>query len=249
MDYNNKRKVANHVTYIVLAIMLASIMLITIFAAISSASKRQKNTPADETTVSSNEETKTATSQTEKSPETAPPALKETEADVEDVISPAISSSENVSAENELTVNRTLPVKGTVLKNYSYDTPVYSITMNDYRSHLGIDISASEGDPVYAFMSGTVTDVSSDYFMGTCVTIDHGNGLCSKYMNISDTLPSNIGVGAQVDCGQLIASVKDTALIEVADDTHLHFEVLMDGNHVDPLSYVDYDVSVIAFED
>jgi len=252
MDYNNKRRVANRVIYIVLAIMLAAIMMITIFAIFSNISKRSEKAPelpetTAEETHSNNVITKTETS----APETTSDTVPETNLPSEDAISPVVSPITNLPADEdkETAKNYTLPVAGNVTKKYSYDTPVYSLTMNDYRAHLGIDISASEGDPVYAFMSGTVTDVSSDYFMGTCVTIDHKNGFVSKYMNISDELPKSIGVGAEVDCGQLIASVKDTALIEAADDTHLHFELLKDGNHVDPLLYTDYDTAVISYED
>ncbi len=240
MDYNTKRKVADRVIYIVLAAIAVTIMLVTVIVSVTTASKRNEPAPATsdlaETTAETDKPYKPQTS-----PATLPPSQPE---QTQPTVAP-------VTEPEELPVARpqSLPIQGYLLKSYSADLPVYSLTMNDYRCHVGIDISAEEGSAVLAFMSGTVTEVTSDYFMGTCLTVDHGDGLVSRYMNISEQLPANIGVGAEVDCGQVIAAVKDTALIEAAEESHLHFELLENGVHVDPTLYVSYDTAVIAYEE
>ncbi len=131
-----------------------------------------------------------------------------------------------------------LPVQGYVSKQYSIDLPVYSLTMNDYRVHSGIDISATAGSAVSACADGTVESVYTDDFMGKCVVISHEDGLRSYYMGLSDTLVQGIEAGVQVSAGQTIAGVGETAAAEIADSTHLHFEMTKDGEHVDPTAYL-----------
>ena len=59
-----------------------------------------------------------------------------------------------------------LPADGYVLKNFSMDLPVWSLTMEDYRTHNGIDVSAACGSAVYAMTGGVITDISEHPLMG-----------------------------------------------------------------------------------
>ena len=111
--------------------------------------------------------------------------------------------------------------------------------MNDYRTHAGIDISAPAGNAVVALTDGVVLDVWNDPMMGMCLSIDHGDGLVSVYKNLDVMFPSGITKGASVKAGQTVASVGNTCLIELADTDHLHFEVKLNGKHVDPAGYID----------
>ena len=135
-----------------------------------------------------------------------------------------------------------LPVTGYISKEYSMDTPVFSLTMNDYRTHSGIDIQAAIGTEVAAFAEGTVTEIYNDPFMGFCVEITHSGGMVSKYMNLSEELAENIKIGTTVACGQTIAKVGNTASMEAADESHLHFEVMLNDASVDPMEYIDSEV-------
>ncbi|MBE6572978.1 MAG: M23 family metallopeptidase [Ruminococcaceae bacterium] len=137
-----------------------------------------------------------------------------------------------------------LPVTGYLSKDFSIDLPVFSVTMNDYRSHCGIDITAELGTNVAAFADGTVTDKYNDPFMGSCLEVTHSGGMVSRYMNLSEDFPSGIEVGSEVKCGQNIAMVGESASVEAADDSHLHFEVMLDDAHVDPMDYIEVDLSV-----
>ena len=132
----------------------------------------------------------------------------------------------------------TLPCNGNIIKEYSGDDLVFSKTMNDYRAHTGIDIASNVGDTVLCFSDGTVESITDDPLMGKTIVIDHGNNLKSVYQNLADDIPSDITVGAKVKTGQVIAAVGDTSLIECAEDTHLHFEILEAGKYISPSDFI-----------
>ena len=113
--------------------------------------------------------------------------------------------------------------------------------MNDWRVHEGIDIATASGAEVKATARGTVSLIYSDPLMGECLTVDHGNGVISIYKNLSKDLASGIEQGAKVTAGQVLGTVGDTAMIESAEEPHLHFEMTYNGKSVDPLSYISED--------
>lgn len=133
------------------------------------------------------------------------------------------------------------PATGVVSKRHDADAPVYSVTMDDYRVHQGIDIATEAGADVLATAAGTIKLVWSDPLMGECVSVDHGNGVVSIYKNLSADMASGITKGAAVSAGQKLGTVGDTAMIECAESPHLHFEMECDGVQVDPLSYISED--------
>ena len=139
-------------------------------------------------------------------------------------------------AVNEITF--VSPVTGEILRAHSPDVLVFSPTMNDHRVHLGVDIATEAGAAVYATADGVIEEICSDALMGKTISIKHDGGFVSYYKNLSDTLPSGIEVGAAVKSGQLIGAVGETALIEVADEPHLHFELKLDGKQVDPMVWI-----------
>ena len=130
------------------------------------------------------------------------------------------------------------PAVGVVAKGHETSVPVFSLTTNDWRTHTGIDIACALGDAVYAAADGTVESISSHPMMGTTVTIAHSGEGVTVYRNLSATLPEGIKVGARVISGQVIGAVGDTAMIESADEPHLHFEMTVKGEVVDPLEYI-----------
>ena len=132
----------------------------------------------------------------------------------------------------------TLPLVGSVIKDYSNELLVYSETMNDYRQHNGMDLAAVIGERVYALTDGVVEKVYDDVLMGKTVVLDHGNGLKSVYQNLVSESPEGITEGAAVKSGQVIGGVGETAMVECALEPHLHFEVWKDGAPVDPKDYL-----------
>ncbi len=134
-----------------------------------------------------------------------------------------------------------LPVSGSLIKKHDAANQVYSDTMNDYRVHLGVDIVTEESASVYAAADGKIERIWEDVRMGNCIAIKHGGDSYTIYKNLSKVLPEGIAEGVSVRSGQLIASVGESAMIEIAEEPHLHFEMTVNKLAVDPLEYFDED--------
>lgn len=100
-----------------------------------------------------------------------------------------------------------------------------------YRSHLGIDLAAPVGTPVFAPSAGVVRFAQWYGGYGLFVVVDHGQGLLTRYGHLSQV---NVVVGQQVDVGDLLALVGSTGL---STGPHLHYEVWLKGRPVDPLQF------------
>ena len=131
-----------------------------------------------------------------------------------------------------------MPVGGEIAKAFTEDVAVYSLTMNDYRVHSGIDITAPVGTNVSACAAGVVERVWYDPFLGQCIEINHVGNIRSQYANLSPDLPRGIEAGATVLAGDVIGGVGETMIIEMADSDHLHFSLTVDGIYVDPTEYM-----------
>ena len=131
------------------------------------------------------------------------------------------------------------PVGGELIKACSLETPVFSLTMEDYRTHTGIDLYCDPGSDVAAAARGTVKEIWDDPMMGTCISVEHAGGAVSVYKNLSEDIPDGIEAGAKVEAGQIIATSGDTALLELCEDSHVHFELSIGGETVDPCEYIE----------
>lgn len=126
-----------------------------------------------------------------------------------------------------------------VVKRHSGGELVYSETMNDYRTHNGIDIAAESGDAVMSVAAGTIIKAEEDALWGMCVEVEHGNGIVTVYKNLDKTLPEGIEEGAFVESGGVIGAVSTSALVEIGEKTHLHFEVIDEGEYIDPATILN----------
>ncbi|MBK9923759.1 MAG: peptidoglycan DD-metalloendopeptidase family protein [Anaerolineales bacterium] len=106
----------------------------------------------------------------------------------------------------------------------------HTLSGNDFWSgHLGIDIAAGEGAPVYAADSGVVTVAGwSNFGYGNMIQIDHGNGYSTLYAHLSSI---GVGVCSSVSAGQWIGAAGNTGNSQGA---HLHFEVRQGGGFINP---------------
>ena len=128
------------------------------------------------------------------------------------------------------------PVSGRVMKGHSLTVPVFSETLEAWKIHMGIDISTDENADVFAAAGGEVTRVYSDAMLGNTVEITHEGGIKTVYSNLAaDGL---VTVGTVVESGAKIGKVGDSAISELADEAHLHFEMLVSGVSVNPLDYI-----------
>jgi murein DD-endopeptidase MepM/ murein hydrolase activator NlpD len=132
-----------------------------------------------------------------------------------------------------------LPVSGAMTKGHDLTLQVFSNTMRDWRVHNGIDIAATAGSPVYAAADGTVSAIWEDVSYGTCISVTHSGECITYYKNLNPILAEGIAVGTEVEQGQLIAAVGESAMVEIADEPHLHFELSVEGEYVDPTEYFD----------
>ena len=128
-----------------------------------------------------------------------------------------------------------LPIEGgEVQKSCALDKLVFSQTMQDYRTHAGIDIAAELGDPVLCYAPGVVETVKEDPLLGVTVTVKHEYGLVTVYANLDPQLAQGITPGKPLAVGQVLGYVGNTALSEKAERPHLHFEMILNGAHIDP---------------
>lgn len=125
----------------------------------------------------------------------------------------------------------------TVLKDFSSTRLQYSNTLELWQAHKAIDLTAEEGTDVYAVLDGTVTEVTYNYLMGNIVKLDVGGGITVVYASLANDVP--VKVGDAVTKGSVIGKVSDTAKSESSDGAHLHLEVLLNGEKVDPNLYLD----------
>ncbi len=125
-----------------------------------------------------------------------------------------------------------LPMGTDIIKDYSNGEMVISKTMGDWRVHNGVDFSGSAGNDVKAVADGVVTKVYDDSFWGTVVEIDHGNGMTARYCGLKNG--SVVKEGSAVEKQEKIGSLGHIP-VEISEEDHLHLEILIDGENVDPL--------------
>lgn len=123
-----------------------------------------------------------------------------------------------------------MPTTGWLSSQFSQSR--FHPVLHQNRPHEGIDLSAPMGAPIIAPASGRVIVVTNEPGYGNTFQIDHGNGIITKFAHCSRIV---VHVGQQVTRGQLIATVGNTGL---ATGPHLHYEVHVNGQPVDPLKYV-----------
>ena len=130
----------------------------------------------------------------------------------------------------------TKPVEGEILREFAKDNLVYSTTLDEWITHNGIDIAAEKTTVVKASAEGTVKSIKNDPRYGLTVVIEHVNGFSSVYSNLLTA--EFVEEGEKVVQGQTIGTVGNTATFEIADESHLHFEILKNNESVDPELYL-----------
>lgn len=146
------------------------------------------------------------------------------------------NASETKTEETKKELSFEKPVEGEIIKAFAKDNLVYSETLQEWTTHLGIDIKADKTTVVKAAEAGTVKTIKNDPRYGLTITIEHDNGYQTVYANL---LSSEFVVeGEKVEKGQSIGTVGNTATFEIADEPHLHFEMLKDGVQIDPDTFI-----------
>lgn len=133
-----------------------------------------------------------------------------------------------VSSANGITFS-VKPISGMITSRYGRRSSPGGIGSTN---HKGLDIAAKSGTIIKATASGTVTYSGNKGALGNLVIIDHGNGVKTYYGHCNSLYVSE---GEKVDAGTVIATVGKTG---VATGYHLHFEVHINGNVVNPQKYI-----------
>lgn len=154
--------------------------------------------------------------------------------------------SENTTTEENTVQNQTIvenrelefmaPVIGEISKDFANDTLLYSKTLDEWTTHSGIDIRAEKTSIVVSAETGVIESIKNDPRYGLTITITHQDGFKTIYSNLLST--EFITEGETVERGQTIATVGETSSFEISDETHLHFEMIKDGEYVNPTIYL-----------
>ena len=130
-----------------------------------------------------------------------------------------------------------LPVSGTVTSGYGERIhPIFGKT----GFHSGVDLAAAEGTAVHAALDGTVVDVGVGEVSGRYVKIAHAGGRETLYCHLS---AQNVEKGVTVRKGDVIGFVGQTGL---ATGPHLHFELKINGEKVDPAPFLEEAADVFS---
>ena len=125
------------------------------------------------------------------------------------------------------------PIEDTKVSKAFSEDAVYSKTMGDYRSHLGLDFACKKDDKVLAMADGVVGDIYTDERMGKVIILDCGSfmiyysGVDNVKVEINDTITK----------GDVLSNVGGIPC-ENKDGIHLHVAVRVNGSYVDPLSVI-----------
>ena len=150
----------------------------------------------------------------------------------------ANSTSNTGENKTELTAELSFakPVEGEIVRDFAVDSLIFSETLQEWTTHTGIDIKADKTTVVKSAEKGTVKSIKNDPRYGLTVVVEHENGFKTVYSNL---LTSEFVVeGEKIEKGQSIGTVGNTAAFEIADEPHLHFEIIKDSAQVDPNIYI-----------
>ena len=217
----------------VITLLLALAVLITATAISARAKKNDKDKlPSDSNTPGEFEDNKGGNTPEPSEPDDTPkPPSDGTESQP-----PAGGTNDETPTVSDVP-ELSLPVSGSVTKGHDTSIQVFSTTTGDYRIHLGVDMSTEANAPVLAAADGVVSRIWDDALMGKCLAISHSGDCYTIYKNLANALPDDIAEGVEVLAGQQIATVGETATLELAEEPHLHMEMTVKGLAVDPMEY------------
>lgn len=130
------------------------------------------------------------------------------------------------------------PIEGEIIKEFAKNNLIYSETLKEWITHLGIDIKAEKATVVKAAAAGTIKYIKNDPRFGLTIIIEHNNGFETRYANLLTT--EFVAEGEKVKAGQTIGTVGDTSIYEVVDEPHLHFEILKNNENLNPNQYIQF---------
>ena len=130
-----------------------------------------------------------------------------------------------------------LPIeKDKITKISSHYGMRYNPLVKKRKMHTGIDIIAPQGTPIIATSDGTVEKAKFDKGYGNHIKIKHNHNFQSMYAHLSSL---NVVAGQKVKAGDIIGIIGNSGK---SIGIHLHYEIIKDGEKVDPINYFEYDI-------
>ena len=146
------------------------------------------------------------------------------------------TTTENKVTEEKKEVTFVKPTDGEIICEFAKDNLIYSETLKEWVTHTAIDIKADKTSVIKASADGIIKSIVNDPRYGLTVVIEHDDGYETVYSNL---LTAEFVVeGEEVTQGQTIGTAGNTASFESAMESHLHFELLKDGEYLDPSIYL-----------
>lgn len=162
--------------------------------------------------------------------------LQETNANVTTI---EVPTEETPQEEVQKELEFAFPVQGEIAKEFAREKLVFSETLQEWVAHNGIDIKAERTTVVKAAEEGTVKSIKNDPRYGLTIIVEHKDGYKSIYSNLLTT--EFVTEGDIVTKGQSIGTIGNSAIFEISDEPHLHFELLKDEEYLDPNIYLKQD--------
>lgn len=150
-----------------------------------------------------------------------------------DIIEPSIQESPLVFSEEDIL---SWPVDGNVLIPFNMEQTVYFATLDQYKYNPAVIIAGDVGEEVWAATDGKVTSIKEDAQTGTTVTVDLGDGFEAIYGQLGEL---HVKEGDRIEEGVLIGYLGEPTKYYSVEGCNLYFQLLKDGEAVDPLHYMD----------
>ncbi len=160
--------------------------------------------------------------------------VKEEKPDESDTQASNIETSNDSSkvTETKKDVSFIKPVEGEIIGQFAKDNLVYSETLKEWVVHTGIDIKTDKTSVIKTSANGVIKSIVNDPRYGLTVVISHDDGYETVYSNLLTA--EFVVVGEEVEQGQTIGTAGNTAVFESGMECHLHFEIIKDGEYLDP---------------
>ena len=128
------------------------------------------------------------------------------------------------------------PASGAVIMGYSMDQTVFFQTLEQYKYNPALIVAGETGETIGASAAGIVTNIEQTAQTGTTVTLDMGNGYTAVYGQLKEV---PVSVGDYVGAGETIGYLSEPTKYYSVEGPNLYFEVLKDGEPVDPMNYME----------
>ena len=128
------------------------------------------------------------------------------------------------------------PIDGNVLLNYSMDETVYFSTLDQYKYNPALVIAGNVGQEVKSAEDGKVTAIKTDNQTGVTVTVSLGDGYEAVYGQLGEVCVTQ---GENITEGDVIGYLGEPTKYYSVEGCNLYFQLLKDGEPVNPLEYLD----------